>query len=60
MLISAAPLFAGISIFCLTMRHDMVITNFFGGLMANEGLGTLAISLDWTQICMCASTSIRH
>ena len=51
---TVAPLLAGISIFCLTMRHNMVITNLFGGIMANEGLGTLALSLDWTQVCKCA------
>jgi hypothetical protein len=34
----------------------MIVTNLFGGIMANEGLGTLAISLDWTQVCKCAYT----
>jgi hypothetical protein len=44
------PVLAGISIFCLTNQHSLLITNMFGGVMANEGLGTLGLSLDWTMI----------
>jgi predicted phage tail protein len=32
------------------MRHDLFVTNMFGGSMANEGLGTLSMSFDWTMI----------
>ncbi|KAF2674475.1 OPT superfamily oligopeptide transporter [Microthyrium microscopicum] len=44
------PLLAGISIFCLTNQKSLFVTNLFGGSMANEGLGVLSISLDWTMI----------
>lgn len=44
------PLLAGISLFCLTNRTSQFATNLFGGSMANEGLGILAISLDWQMI----------
>jgi hypothetical protein len=46
-----APLFAGVSIFCLAMRENLFVTNLFGGSMANEGLGILAFSFDWTTVC---------
>jgi hypothetical protein len=46
------PILGGISIFCLTHRDSMFITNFFGGSMANEGLGTFGISFDWSMISM--------
>jgi len=45
-----APIFAGVSIFCLSMRNNLFVTNLFGGSMANEGLGILAFSFDWTTI----------
>ncbi|KAF2428075.1 OPT superfamily oligopeptide transporter [Tothia fuscella] len=45
------PVLGGISIFCLTMgRKSLLITNLFGGVMANEGLGVLSVSLDWSMI----------
>jgi OPT family oligopeptide transporter len=44
------PLLAGISIFCLTHQNSLLITNLFGGSMANEGLGVLSISLDWNML----------
>jgi hypothetical protein len=44
------PVLAGVSIFCLTNRKSLFITNMFGGSMANEGLGTLSFSFDWTMI----------
>jgi hypothetical protein len=50
MLTSAVPLLAGVSVFCLTMRRNLFVTNLFGGSMANEGLGTLSLSFDWTMI----------
>ena len=45
------PLLAGVSIFCLSMQHNLFVTNFFGGSMANEGMGVLSLSFDWTMIC---------
>jgi hypothetical protein len=45
------PLSAGFSIFCLGMQHSTVVTHLFGGSMANEGLGFLSLSTDWTFIC---------
>jgi hypothetical protein len=45
-----APAFAGISIFCLTHQNSLLVTNLFGGAMANEGLGFLSVSLDWTTV----------
>ncbi|KAF2399029.1 OPT superfamily oligopeptide transporter [Trichodelitschia bisporula] len=45
-----APIMAGVSVFCLSMRHNLFVTNMFGGSMANEGLGTLSLSFDWTMI----------
>src|ERR1700748_203763 len=44
------PILGGISIFCLTHQRDLFVTNLFGGSMANEGLGTLGFSFDWTMI----------
>lgn len=41
---------AGISIFCLAKPHSQVFTNLFGGSMANEGLGILEMSFDWSMI----------
>lgn len=45
-----APVLAGVSVFCLTHQHSMLVTNLFGGSMANEGLGFLSLSFDWTMI----------
>lgn len=44
------PVVSGISIFCLTNQHNLMVTNIFGGSMANEGLGLLSLSLDWNMI----------
>jgi hypothetical protein len=46
----SVPLLSGVSIICLGIRNNLTVTNIFGGSMANEGLGLLSISLDWTQI----------
>jgi hypothetical protein len=51
-LTSVVPLLGGISLFCLTNRTSLFSTNLFGGSMANEGLGVLAISFDWQMIGM--------
>lgn len=32
------------------MQNNLFVTNMFGGSMANEGLGTLSFSFDWTMI----------
>jgi OPT family oligopeptide transporter len=45
-----APVLAGVSIFCLTHQHSLLVTHIFGGSMANEGLGLLSFSFDWTMI----------
>ena len=45
-----APVLAGVSIFCLTHQHSLLVTTLFGGSMANEGLGFLSLSFDWTMI----------
>jgi hypothetical protein len=29
------------------MPNNLLITNLFGGIMANEGLGVLSLSFDW-------------
>ncbi|TLD29496.1 putative phospholipid-transporting ATPase [Venturia nashicola] len=44
------PLLAGVSVFCLTNRKSLLITNVFGGSMANEGLGLFSLSFDWTMV----------
>ena len=51
------PVLSGVSIFCLTNQHSLMVTNIFGGSMANEGLGLLALSFDWNMIGMKAFTS---
>jgi hypothetical protein len=33
------------------MRHNILITHLFGGSSANEGLGLLSMSFDWTMLC---------
>lgn len=45
------PLLAGVSVFCLTHRRNLLVTNLFGGSMANEGLGLFSLSFDWTMVC---------
>jgi len=44
------PILGGVSIFCIAMPNNLLITNLFGGSMANEGLGVLALSFDWQFI----------
>lgn len=49
------PLLNGVNIICLATQKapsaaQDVITNFFGGTNANEGLGFAAISFDWQYI----------
>jgi hypothetical protein len=46
------PVLSGISILCLTHQKDLLVTNIFGGSMANEGLGILGLSFDWSMISM--------
>jgi hypothetical protein len=41
---------SGVSFICLGIRNNLMVTNIFGGSMANEGLGLLSLSLDWNQI----------
>jgi hypothetical protein len=45
------PLLAGLSVFCLSMQKSTMVTHLFGGSMANEGLGFLSMSFDWTMVC---------
>jgi hypothetical protein len=54
-MLTSFPLLNGISIPCLASQgaSDSVrktITNVFGGSVANEGLGFLALSFDWQYI----------
>jgi hypothetical protein len=44
------PILNGISPFCLANRNSAFFTNFFGGSNGNEGMGVLALSLDWQYI----------
>jgi hypothetical protein len=44
------PVLTGISIFCLTSKNNLLITNIFGGASGNEGLGLLSLSFDWQYI----------
>ncbi|RFU35203.1 hypothetical protein B7463_g1157, partial [Scytalidium lignicola] len=44
------PLLGGVSVFCLAKQRNLVFTNLFGGAQANEGLGFLSISFDWSYI----------
>ncbi|KAI0028897.1 OPT oligopeptide transporter [Vararia minispora EC-137] len=45
-----APTLTGISIFCLADRKSPWFTRVFGGAAGNEGLGILALSLDWNYV----------
>lgn len=49
------PLLQGLSIFCLANQKSLVFTNLFGGSQGNEGLGFLAISLDWQYVASLGS-----
>ncbi|KAH9830037.1 OPT oligopeptide transporter [Rhodofomes roseus] len=44
------PLLTGVSIFCLADNHSSVMRNIFGGASNNEGMGLLAVCLDWNLI----------
>ncbi|EMD32181.1 hypothetical protein CERSUDRAFT_126869 [Gelatoporia subvermispora B] len=44
------PILTGISIFCLADNHSTVVRNIFGGASNNEGMGLLALCLDWNLI----------
>jgi hypothetical protein len=44
------PLTIGISVFCLGMQKNLLITRIFGGASSNEGLGFLSLCLDWQNI----------
>ncbi|KAJ3061563.1 hypothetical protein HDU98_002493 [Podochytrium sp. JEL0797] len=47
-----APSLIGISVICLSTQHkkSTLITNLFGGVNNNEGLGLFAICFDWNNI----------
>ncbi|WAQ83476.1 hypothetical protein PtA15_3A847 [Puccinia triticina] len=45
-----APAFQAISVFCLTLPRNQLITNIFGGAQPFEGLGFLSISGDWALV----------
>lgn len=44
------PILGGISVACLAAQDNMIVSRLFGGVMANEGMGFLSISLDWATI----------
>lgn len=49
------PLLNGINIVCLSTQHASaksvdIITNLFGGIDGNEGLGFFSFSFDWQYI----------
>ncbi|KAL6307422.1 OPT oligopeptide transporter [Sparassis latifolia] len=44
------PLLTGFSIFCLADNSSSVFRNVFGGASNNEGMGLLALCLDWNLI----------
>lgn len=45
-----APIFQGVSIPCLINRDSLIVTNLFGGVQNNEGLGILGLCFDWNYI----------
>ncbi|KAG0150017.1 hypothetical protein CROQUDRAFT_58749 [Cronartium quercuum f. sp. fusiforme G11] len=45
-----APALVAISPWCLTLPQIPEVTNLFGGSMAGEGMGLLAISADWMLV----------
>ncbi|KAH9469528.1 hypothetical protein Pst134EA_006823 [Puccinia striiformis f. sp. tritici] len=45
-----APAFQAVSVFCLTLPKNQLITNIFGGAQPFEGLGFLNISGDWALV----------
>ncbi|EFP76229.2 uncharacterized protein PGTG_02670 [Puccinia graminis f. sp. tritici CRL 75-36-700-3] len=44
------PAFQAISVFCLTLPKNQLVTNIFGGARPFEGVGLLNISLDWSMV----------
>lgn len=44
------PAVQAISVFCLVLPRERVVTNFFGGAQPFEGMGIFEISLDWFLI----------
>ncbi|CAH7684195.1 putative oligopeptide transporter [Phakopsora pachyrhizi] len=44
------PALQGISLFCLASPKSPLVTNLFGGVEPQEGLGFLSLSLDWSFI----------
>ncbi|KAI0732700.1 OPT oligopeptide transporter [Fomitopsis betulina] len=44
------PVLTGISVFCLADNKSSVVRNVFGGASNNEGMGLLALCLDWNLI----------
>ncbi|KAG0151493.1 hypothetical protein CROQUDRAFT_667808 [Cronartium quercuum f. sp. fusiforme G11] len=45
-----APTLQGISPFCMRWQHSEAVTRYFGGILAQEGLGIFSISLDWNLV----------
>ncbi|KAA1120517.1 hypothetical protein PGTUg99_010612 [Puccinia graminis f. sp. tritici] len=45
-----SPAFQAISVFCLTLPKNQLVTNIFGGARPFEGVGLLNISLDWSMV----------
>ncbi|KAH7913890.1 OPT oligopeptide transporter protein-domain-containing protein [Hygrophoropsis aurantiaca] len=44
------PLVTGFSIFCLAAPNSPAVSRLFGGTNGNEGLGLLALCLDWQYV----------
>ncbi|KAJ7206407.1 OPT oligopeptide transporter [Mycena pura] len=44
------PMLTGVSIFCMVDHTSPVVRNIFGGASNNEGMGILALCLDWNLI----------
>ncbi|OAV99837.1 hypothetical protein PTTG_25314, partial [Puccinia triticina 1-1 BBBD Race 1] len=44
------PAFQAISVFCLTLPKNQLITTIFGGARPFEGMGIFSISADWSMI----------
>ncbi|EHS64094.1 uncharacterized protein PGTG_20797 [Puccinia graminis f. sp. tritici CRL 75-36-700-3] len=45
-----APAFQAISVFCLTLPKNPLVTAIFGGARPLEGMGILSISADWSLV----------
>ncbi|KAA1119099.1 hypothetical protein PGT21_015097 [Puccinia graminis f. sp. tritici] len=44
------PAFEAISVFCLTLPKNQLITTIFGGARPFEGMGMFSISADWSMV----------